>query len=191
MHSPSIVAWNRFSVPTANGHVAFCFQSSGYAFQDQPSTSRSDINREAPTPVWSLTLLPMFRLWFVWSPCIWTGPLLRAFVRSHVFLVDGALAWCCWREFFLLSELISMAYSAVFFLQSLSELLKFFFTASEQIDYIARPPVAKRSSSNWCWRQRGVSCFCLFYCIICRAVILRWTHMCRSLLPDLLQEFVK
>ena len=38
-------------------------------------------------PVWSLPLLPMLRLWFVWSLSNWTGPLLRGFVRSPV---------CCW-----------------------------------------------------------------------------------------------
>ena len=35
-------------------------------------------------PVCYLLPLLMFRLWFVWSVSIWTGPLLRAFVRSSV-----------------------------------------------------------------------------------------------------------
>ena len=59
----------------------------------------------------------------------------------------------------LFSELISMPYSAAV---SPSELLQFFFTASEQIYVIGKPQIAKRSPSNGHRRQRGVGFFCLF-----------------------------
>ena len=83
------------------------------------------------------------------------------------------LAWCCWRQFCFVGTDFHPVFSRCF-LQSMSELLQFFFAAYEQIDVVGKTQVAKRSSSNGHWWQRSVSFFCLFYCIICKAVILRW-----------------
>ena len=50
---------------------------------------------------------------------------------------------------------------------------------------------ASSTSTARHWRQRGVSFFCLCYCIIYKAVILRWIHRCQTLLHYLFQEYIK
>ena len=50
--------------------------------------------------------------------------------------------------------LVGDDFHAVFincFIQSLSELLQFFFTASEQIDVVGKPHVVNQSSSSGLW----------------------------------------
>ena len=73
------------------------------------------------------------------------------------------------KYFYLLN---SSTTSSSCFLQPFSELLQFFFTASQKIDIVSKPQVAKRSSSDVHWREWCVNFFCILFCIICKLFIL-------------------
>ena len=83
--------------------------------------------------------------WFVVILGKWIDPLLPADFHSSAVrtLVDG-LGFMLQMRILLLSELVSMPHPAAIF----SELLEFFFTASQQINVISKPHVAKRSFSG-------------------------------------------
>ena len=75
------------------------------------------------------------------------------------------------------------------FLRSFSELLEFFFTAS-QLNVVSIPHVAKWSSTDGHRQQWDVSFPCIFYCITCKVAILRWMLNCQSFLHYLFQQII-
>ena len=64
-----------------------------------------------------------------------------------------------------------MPYPAAVFYSFSVNCWEFFFTASQQIDVVSKPHIAKWSSSDEHWWQWGVNFLCIFYYIICKAIV--------------------
>ena len=99
-----------------------------------------------------------------------TGPLVRALFYSSIEYI-GVTPWldAVVKDFaFVQADQNSVSISC--FLQSLSELLELFFTASQHIDVVHKPQPAKWLSTDGHWWQWGVNFFCIFYCIWCHGL---------------------